>query len=264
MARDFNGSNQHGQVSIDLSAYPTVFVGAFVWLDALAGAGDFDIIWEYTADGGGTSGGFALYYDGSANVLTSHHAGNVGQSLGTRAAPSTGAWIHLIQGSDYSKSSQEATMYYGGVLQSLSYTLDANNTNAGHANSTFNVAARNGSSLRTDGKIERLFIASADPGATAAAALARGVDPIRALGPTLLGYWPLWGNDSPEPDYCGNANITLTNSPAHAAGPSANRPFDGANWWPGAFTAAGAATTTPKLIGGNLIRPNLVRGRLAA
>ena len=32
----------------------------------------------------------------------------------------------------------------------------------------------------------------------------------------------------------------------------------------GEFTTAAAATTTPKLIGGSLIRPNLVRGRLAA
>ena len=53
-----------------------------------------------------------------------------------------------------------------------------------------------------------------------AAALAKGERPHKIRPANFLGYWPLDGIASPEPDFSGLAhNLTLTGSPAAANGP---------------------------------------------
>lgn len=43
------------------------------------------------------------------------------------------------------------------------------------------------------------------------ALLAAGISPTRIQAANLVGYWPLWGADSPEPDLSGDgANLTVT------------------------------------------------------
>ena len=81
MARDFNGSNQYGQVARDYSAYSTLAVGGWVSFDTLAGGGSYNMIWEHTADGGANNGGFGLYYQGT-NILAVAMCGNVGMNFG--------------------------------------------------------------------------------------------------------------------------------------------------------------------------------------
>lgn len=268
MARDFNGSTQYGQASRDFSAYSTLTIAGWLNADTWAGGGGYNMIVEHTADGGSTNGGFAFYFQNSAGgILVVSHVGNVGLNYGyaSTGSPSTGVWHSFVCVFDFTKSTNEVDLYWNGSLQSLTRSVNNNNSNTHtFANSTLNVAARNGGSLHFDGKIERLAAWSVDLGADHAASWHRGVPALRIRPDARINDWPLWGAASPEPDECGVVNVTLTNSPAQVAGPSANRPFDGANWWPGAFTSSGAATTTPNLIGGNLIRPNLVRGRLAA
>ena len=263
MARDFSGTSQYGQCSRDFSAYSTLVVAGWVYFDTKAGGGDYDMIWELTADYGANVGSFAFYYQGTGDTMVVAHKGNVGLSAATAGTLATGVWTHWVTVYDFTVSTNEVNIYRDGALQTVDRSTGNNNNTGAFANSTFNLGGRNAASLFTDGKIERVGIWSADIGADAIVSLSRGVDPLRVRPDKLINYWPLWGNDSPEPDYVGNNNLTITGA-TQAAGPSANRPFDGANWWPGAFTASGAATTTPKLIGGNLIRPNLVRGRLAA
>jgi hypothetical protein len=51
------------------------------------------------------------------------------------------------------------------------------------------------------------------------AALAKGISPLLIRPDALLAYWPLIGRSSPEPDWVGGFDMTLTNSPTTAAHP---------------------------------------------
>ncbi len=66
-----------------------------------------------------------------------------------------------------------------------------------------------------------------------------GASPVRIRPDALVGYWEIYGADSPEPDWSGQGNgMTLTNSPAQADHAPVASPFGFDLGWQGAFTAA--------------------------
>jgi hypothetical protein len=76
--------------------------------------------------------------------------------------------------------------------------------------------------------------------ATEFAALAKGARPYQIRHPALVGYWPLDGLQTPEPDLSGNANNgTLTNASAAFGAPT--RMFT--PYWPLNTPAAAAGFT---------------------
>lgn len=83
------------------------------------------------------------------------------------------------------------------------------------------------------------------------AALARGVSPLRIRPTALLGYWPLFGVGSPEPDYSGNGNNgSITGSVTQADHAPVQAPFGADEWqiW------------VPSVVTGRLISPNALDG----
>lgn len=59
-------------------------------------------------------------------------------------------------------------------------------------------------------------------GANDLLALAHGVPPLIVRNEGLLGFWPLWGNQSPEPDYKGGADTgTVTGATRSTPNPAA-------------------------------------------
>lgn len=83
------------------------------------------------------------------------------------------------------------------------------------------------------------------------AALARGVSPLRIRPTALLGYWPLFGVGSPEPDYSGNGNNgTITGSVTQADHAPVQAPFGGDTW----------RVWVPSAVTGRLIYPNALDG----
>lgn len=220
MARDFNGSTQYGQVALNLSAYSTLSVAFWIYVDSLPGAGDYDIYLEHTANGGGTNGGFAVY-SGGTEGFNLYHFGNVGGSNATYTALATGAWTHIVAVFDYTLATNEVNYYLNGALQTAN-TRPVNSNNTGtFANSTFNVAARNAASLHADCKIAELAIYASDIGAAGAAMLADGFSPAMVGKP--FRYWKLFGRVSPEIGEQGSP-ITLTNSPAQYEHPRIQYP----------------------------------------
>lgn len=251
MARSFNGSSQYLSGSRDFSAYSRLTVGGKVYFNSKPSP--YGIIWEF----GAATGNFTFYWNNNINALKVSCTGNVGSSDAeyTSTTVNNGQWYDFITTFDFAASTNEANLYVDGVAQTAgARPANANNTGA-FGSSTFIVAARSTPQYYHPGLIERLWVYAGIVNADQAASIARGVSPVVALGAGLLHYWPLWGNDSPEPDYCGNLALSLTNTPTQAAGPSANRPFDGANWWPGAFT--GTSPPPPPPSNTNYLMPML-------
>lgn len=93
-----------------------------------------------------------------------------------------------------------------------------------------------------------------------AASLGAGYHPSCVRPESLTHIQNVMGNLSPEPDPVSGATWSISGTLAKVDNPRIIMPRRRVSL----SMAAAAATTTPNLIGGNLIRPNLVRGRLAA
>lgn len=71
-----------------------------------------------------------------------------------------------------------------------------------------------------DGRVAEVGIWSAILDAAEIAALASGFAPTLIRPQSLAAYWPLFGNDSPEPDrWKSRSDLTLTNTPTKADHP---------------------------------------------
>jgi hypothetical protein len=255
MARDFNGSSDYITVTdaASLDSTSALTVSVWAWADTnIGGTGNREIVrkngnyilrQQYVV-GPNTARLWFIWWDGTNLKYVE------------AATPTTGAWHHIVgiaSGNDASK------IYIDGVDSAgASASLGA-----GSRVLTNNVIL--GSEVGGgywDGGIAEVAIDDA-------AWTADQVQTVYRKGPFALGlelgaYLPIFGAASPEPDWSGNGNSGALTGTSLKDHPPVARPFDGANWWPGAFTSSGGAAATPKLIGGNLIRPNLVRGRLAA
>ena len=67
-----------------------------------------------------------------------------------------------------------------------------------------------------DGRIAEFAIWNVDLTDAEVAALATGINPMGVRRGSLVGYWPLWGVDSPEPDYTGSGrSLVNTGSVAY-------------------------------------------------
>lgn len=158
--------------------------------------------------GGPTSDYFALVAEG--NTAGDPVAARLNSTAGNNAVAvtSTGfsasTWRH---GAAVFASSASRTAYLNGASPGSDTTsITPSGVNALHVGSrTLNF---------TDGRIAEVGIWAAALDAGEVLALARGVSPILIRPQSLVGYWPLFGNDSPEPDrWNGRNDLTLTNAP---------------------------------------------------
>lgn len=76
---------------------------------------------------------------------------------------------------------------------------------------------QSGLEVFADGRVAEAAIWNVALTASEVAALAKGVSPLQIRPASLQAYWPLIGRQSPEPDWVGGFNLTLTNAPANAA-----------------------------------------------
>jgi hypothetical protein len=170
----------------------------------------------FCAVGGMDLGGFARGYllDDSGTTI-SWRVGNGSWSTITGNTLSTGVWRHLL--GTYDGTTQN--YYEDGVSQgplTPSITLLYTSTE-------FDVA-RYGTSVTTSqmfgGSIADVAVWNVALSQIEATALAKGIRPNLIRRGALVGYWPLDGLASPEPDLSGNLNNgTITGSPTLASGP---------------------------------------------
>lgn len=101
-----------------------------------------------------------------------------------------------------------------------------------------------------NGRVAHAAIWSAALGDDEVAALAKGVCPLRVRPQSLVCYWPLYGNGSPEPNYGRNGstyNLTMNGTMAQADGPPASPLFGSAGRVVLAAPAAGSKAAPPGL-----------------
>jgi len=125
----------------------------------------------------------------------------------------TGTWHHLTGSWDGTNTWK---IYFDGVQKASS--TDTQGPCSG-ANGPFAIGAfYNGTAGRFFfGRVAESTVRNVALTDREVAALAAGVLTRRVRPASIIGYWPLAGLTSPEPDLSGNANnLTLTNSPGAA------------------------------------------------
>lgn len=128
---------------------------------------------------------------------------------------SLGTWYNVI--CVYSNSIGFLTGYVNGSFDGSVATSGA--LGAGTGDLQFGCESL-GPSRKLNGLLADVGIWSTGLGAGEIAALAAGARPHRVRRGSLIGYWPLNGTSSPEPDLSGNAfNGTLTGTSLAASGP---------------------------------------------
>lgn len=203
MARNFNGTSQH----LDVTATPasaTPLTLAAWWLPANTSTtmGIFNI-WVAQNE-------FLLQQN--STILRAQASSTAGgtASASTVATITANQWNH---GAAVFTSATSRTVYLnGGNAQSNTTSI----TPSGLTTTTIGFRGLNGSNF-VNGPIAEAGIWNVALSANEVAALAKGVPPRYVRPQSLVGYWPLWGLLSPEPDMSGNANaMVLTNAPTKA------------------------------------------------
>ncbi len=159
----FNGSSDALQVPVNLSITPAVTIVTSINPTTWNTSGGYNMIYEHTADGLATSGGIAVYNQGNTNLINAGH--RISGTNVKNAIPRTtiNEWTGFATTHDTTlpgTNAGEVEAYQNGLVPT--FTVSSATENSGNfANSTFNIASRNGGSLWYAGAIEYLFVLSA-------------------------------------------------------------------------------------------------------
>jgi len=185
MSQAFNGTSQSASVALDLSGQSIITASA--WLNLGAFASNAQVIYEFTADGLGTAGGFSLQREtsGGLTVLMGsiYYAGIYTQTI-------AGSWHNVVTTFDKTISNHNANLWIDGALQTPTTEFFGSNGGA-FANSTLFISSRNNTSLWSPSPIQELAfwggesLASGDIKQLAAGLTAKKVRPSK-----LINFWP--------------------------------------------------------------------------
>lgn len=197
---------------------------------------------------------FQLYLGaGTGNKLAafSQDAGASGESV-TTVATTAGVWQHCA---GVWASNTSRTAYLNGVAATAN-TTNVSPSNMDAVSLGYNKGA---ASAYLNATIAEVGVWNIALVLEELVALSKGVSPLLIRPTSLVAYWPLYGNDSPEPDRWRNAYaLTLNNTPTKADHPRIYMP---AGWVPTqyrpyaalaaqasiVFTGSAALSTTPAL-----------------
>jgi hypothetical protein len=156
---------------------------------------------------GGTTNFMSLGIDATGHARTFIQGGSASTSAGT---VTNGTWAHLAAVFTSTSLRQAFLNAVGATTDTTLYTpFTANKTEIGIIG-TLDFA---------NGAIAEAGIWNVALTQDEITALAAGVPPLLIRPGSLKGYWPLWGDDSPEPDYNPNGtlnNLSLVNAPTKA------------------------------------------------
>jgi len=238
MSRDFDGIGDFlGATSTAaLNITGALTISAFVNLDV--GSIYHEIVGkENAADPGGTNNPYTFRTTNDAVpklLLLRASAGTYVSATSTNGF-STGAWHHVAV-SD-STGLNGVTFYIDGLQDSTGDINLVPTTSTGNCR----IGKRGDDALFLDGKVAFVTIHNVVLTAGEIRQLSQG----RPIYRGLVGFWPLYGVGSPEPDYSGNVqSMTITGALQSNHAPIAS-PFGMDYGWRGAFTAAAAATGNP-------------------
>lgn len=220
MARDFNGSSQHlSNANAVVTAVP---FSMSAWFNADSFTLSNGIV--VVGDTNTNNENMGLCVSGTGHVRAfSRHLGNenAAQSSTTTSAS---AWTHA--GGVWSAANARAAYLNGGNKGTES---TSNTPSAAALDSTWiGRHVSNSLGLFFDGRIAEVAIWSAALDDAEMAALGKGICPLLIRPTSLVGYWPVLGNLSPEQDgWNSKFDMTLNNAPTKADHPRIYYPIGG-------------------------------------
>lgn len=162
------GGNAVASLPLDLSAYGAITVIGVISVDSWKTSdGQFDMLWELTADGGANEGGLNFYNAGGDGVnrglVTAHYYGGGNNTIimGSSSRPSTGVPHVYTVSYDFSRAStnEEILTFIDGVFQTVTGNGGSARSDSGkYANSTLHLLCRNQASLGTTGNLLGLVV----------------------------------------------------------------------------------------------------------
>lgn len=219
MSRGFNGSSDRMTASPDFSAYSLLTVSAWLWWDT--NANDDDFAMEY---GGSfvTQSGFVWDHNSSSGG-----GGGVEIGMGLAAGsarwtdkftrPSAAAWHHYLF--VFNRATPVNKAWVDGGSQTLTAVTHNAGTYGNFGNATMFLMHRTGPTLLGAGKQAEVTVwGGVELGTRESASLTAGAPPEMVHPDGIVWRVPLWGTDSPEPDYSGRrktVTVTAGTTPAN-------------------------------------------------
>lgn len=222
MSRKFNGTTDHASRALDLSAFSLVTMGFWLWWDAFANTDN--LAFEFGTTNYAAGNGF-LIDPNSGTPATGKFQIAMGLSTGliswadSFTRPSAAAWHHYTM--IFNRATPLNTVYVDGAPQTLT-TVTHNAGTYGNfgSGSTLNFMCRNGASLFGAGRQADVAIwGGVALTAGEAKALAVGASPRTVHPDGIVFHPPLYGADSPEPDYSGKQRSVTLSGTSWAAHP---------------------------------------------
>ena len=139
-------------------------------------------------------------------VAGSQHLGITGAT-----ASNTGVWLNC---SDVGTHGTKLEIFINGSSEGSDITAGAD---MGNTTTKLTIAAREDGGLAFAGDLAEAALWDIVLPTSHIKALARGVNPLFVSGIKPIFYSPVWGNDSPEIEYVGTTDGTLTNTPSKSS-----------------------------------------------
>lgn len=214
MARQFNGSSQYLTVSTGFS----LTADGSVWISGWFYRNNTSANYCYAFLGVSGSGVNRKFVSGTTNITatTTTNAGVGATASG--ASPSNATWFHAV--AEFTNASLRAISVNGTRVTNT--TTNALTT----APNIFRVGATGTASALLAGRAAYVAVYSGEPTSDEIGYLSGNGTSTNAFAPDLvatdrlLGYWPLDGDASPEPDEFGSNDLTLVGSPTQVASPT--------------------------------------------
>jgi hypothetical protein len=156
-------------------------------------------------------------YSFDLNISLRYHC-QAQQATATSGSISTGVWFHVAVTNKATASIGDLKMYKDGVSLSIDSDLGYP-AGASTGNTTIGERTYSGAEGRRNERIAQVCFWNVSLSFGEVAALAAGCNPYFIRQRAIIGYWPLDGLQSPEPDLSGNTNNGTLTGTAYAAGP---------------------------------------------
>ena len=198
MARDFNGSTDRLDVTIGSLSMPFTMAA---WANFDSVSANNHII---SIAAGSDATYFGLRGLDTANIGALSFDGSGGIQAISTTSTSAATWHHTV---GVYVSTTERSVFLDGGGKKTETTLDTPTTPTEVA---IGVSADSTPIYFMSGSVAHAAIWNVELTDAEIATLATGVSPLLVRPASLVGYWPLHGNSSPEIDVIGGNGLTLT------------------------------------------------------
>lgn len=231
MARDFDGIDDIITVSSPNSSLDNIFDG-----------GGTLLIWTNPTSAGDANQGYVIDRNGkwrfqNENILSGDlnftfvylFSGTNGLWRSNDRPYSTNQWNPIIIRYNSDSITNDPDFFINGIKKEYTAVTAPTGTRTSDAGNDVNIGSNSALSRSFDGMIAEFAIWDIELTDVECFALNDGISPNRIRPSAMVGYWPLYGNSSPEPDLSGNGNngtVTGTTKADHTP----VQPYSAKNW----------------------------------